>query len=158
MTTYHGGLARKRRRRRARKGQNMVLGMAAMIDITFLLLMYFLLTADFAKSQRQLTLQQAGEAETSTDPFALPIQPILLAVQSTGPGENDYRLRVDAPGLAALLATGLTLEQALEGASLAQEQVFVITPAPDARWEHALRTLAEVRSAGFDRVSLESPQ
>ena len=140
---------------------SMALNFTAMIDVVFLLLLYFMLTADFAKQEDAfaLALPGQGAAAVAAAPFALPDQPILVSVRSSGDGQADYALPTDSPlvgevtGYAALATT----LGSLRGDLLAPAHEMVIAPAPGTRWEHTLGAYNAVTRAGFERVRFARP-
>ena len=135
--------------------------MTPMIDVVFLLLLYFMLTADFAKQEDAFALDLPGQgaAEVADDPFALPEQPILVSVRSSGDGQADYALTTDSPLVGEVngydaLATTLG---SLRGDLLAPDHEMVIAPEPGTRWEHTLGAYNAVTRAGFERVRFARP-
>ncbi len=140
---------------------SMALNFTAMIDVVFLLLLYFMLTADFAKQEDAFALDLPGQgaAEVADDPFALPEQPILVSVRSSGDGQADYALTTDSPLVGELngydaLTTTLG---SLRGDLLAPDHEMVIAPEPGTRWEHTLGAYNAVTRAGFERVRFARP-
>jgi biopolymer transport protein ExbD len=133
-----------------------------MIDVVFLLMIYFLLVAQFSKDERVHTLDVPRErAEAAAaDPFALPVRAVRVLVRSLSDDPAGCALTTDSP----LLRGAMTLDQltlALENASrstLAPDQRFIIAPSADAHWEHALATLTAIEDAGFSRVRYAPPQ
>lgn len=126
---------------------------APLIDVVFLLLLYFLLAAQFRSEERyfQVDLPAARAAGLPDDPFALPERPISVLVASTPAGPA---LRTDSPLLPATptpdaLTAALARARALD---LAIDQRFLIRAEPGAQWEHALATLNAVLTAGFENV------
>ncbi len=136
-----------RRRARARHRGGFALHLAAMIDVVFLLMLYFLLTMDFAGAEEAFAVDLPRGAG-SDDPFALPEQPVLITVETV---EGAARLRVDAPELAAA-TTPDALAAALDGGTLfGAERRFVVEPSR-ATWTHALEAFNAVLRGGHERV------
>ena len=140
---------------------SMALNFTAMIDVVFLLLLYFMLTADFAKQEDAFSLDLPGQgaAEVTDDPFALPEQPILVRVRSSGDTRDDYAITTDSPLVGEIggyesLRTTLS---ALRGDLLAPDHEMVISPEPGTRWEHTLGAYNAVTRAGFERVRFARP-
>jgi len=126
---------------------------APLIDVVFLLLLYFLLAAQFRSEERyfQVDLPAARAAGELADPFTLPERPISVLVESTPAGP---RLRTDSP-LLPDAPTPVALTRALRdarGLDLATDQRFLIRADPGAQWEHALDALNAVLRAGYDTV------
>lgn len=151
------------------------LNLTAMIDVVFLLLMYFLLSMDFAVGESAVPSRVPGEAGAiePEDPFALPVQPVVLGVRTTrhippaAPGGEEpadagaYAVTTDNPLLAAQgVGSSATLGSSLgslRGSVFSADQPFVIAPGPDTDWEHALSVFNAVIDAGYTRVRFARP-
>ncbi len=140
----------------------MALNLTAMIDVVFLLLTYFMLTMNFTPKERAIEMNVAmNQDEASTmDPFAIPEQPIMIIVRSTGDGADQYRVTTDSPALGVLqnyddLVIALT---ASHTAGLEADQRFVISPDMSTRWEHTVAAVSAVRRGGFTRVRMAPPE
>lgn len=149
------------RRHAGARRASIALNFTAMIDVVFLLLLYFMLTADFAKQEDAFALDLPGQgaAEVADDPFALPEQPILVSVRSRGDGQADYALTTDSPLVGDVTdydALSTTLGT-LRGDLLAPDHEMVISPEPGTRWEHTLGAYNAVTRAGFERVRFARP-
>lgn len=137
------------------------LNFTAMIDVVFLLLLYFMLTADFARQEDAfaLDLPSQGQSELADDPFALPEQPILVSVRSLGDGEDEYALRTDSPLVPEANSYDELSEAfaSLAGDLLALDHEIVVSPEPGTRWEHTLGAYNAVTRNGFERVRFARP-
>lgn len=170
--------------RRSVKRSVFTVNLAAMIDVIFLLLMYFLLSMDFTPDESALSAALAGEsaAVEPDDPFALPVQPIVISVRTTAPiveasredaeprrvaSAGAFVVSTDSPLLEGLsrsagdASPAATLRARLEGLSggvLAVDQPLVVDPSPETAWEHALTVYNAVLEAGFTRVRFARPE
>lgn len=148
------------RRKRARRSALPMMGLnvAPMIDVVFLLLMYFMLITEFRPPEgaMPLNIDRRGAA-AAADPFALPEAPITIVIESLGEGRADVRWTADSPLLGS--GTGFnTLTHAAglhRGAALAPSQRFDIRPAEGSRWEHAVATVNALRLARYEQVRLQ---
>ena len=131
--------------------------LTSMIDVVFLLLMYFMLTTDFARPESALATVPPSEAPA--DPFALPAFPVEVSVSSRSALPGDFSITCDDASLAGAdsLDTLRTSAAAAIGASFASDQVFVIRPTTDARWEHTLDVFSTLRAIGYTNVRLAEP-
>lgn len=132
-----------------------------LIDIVFLLLLYFMLVAQFKTKEElfQLDLPNQDAGQAQRDPFALPVEPIRISVASTGSGANDLTIETSDPSIGApvsLEALTLVLQEA-RASTLGTDQLFLVVPASDTRWEHALEVMNAVKRAGLLRVHLLEP-
>lgn len=151
-------LAEKRRRAMLREagGPMMRLNMTPMIDVVFLLLIYFVLVADFARPASIAGLDVVQQESASDDPFALPQVPTALEVSSVGDGRTDFALRTEQPVFNAVAPLDEIAESAI--GVLGSDHPIVVRPEADARWEHAVVVYRTLREAGFDRVELTPEQ
>jgi len=132
-----------------------------LIDIVFLLLLYFLLVAQFKSKEElfQLDLPNDSAGQAQRDPFALPVEPIRIHVVSTGDGSDDLTIETSNPTIgapASLDALTTTLREARDSA-IGADQLFLVEPTGDTRWEHALEVMNAVKRAGLLRVHLLEP-
>jgi len=158
------GRSALRRRRSGRRRGALSLAVAPLIDVVFLLLMYFLLVGEFRPPEKQFRVEVAAEPAQSApaeplDPFALPAPPVRVTVRSTGDGPADYTIRVDTPSRAEP-ESAEALRALLEGARgsfIEPDQAFLISATPDSRWEHTLAAFNAVLRAGYHRVRFTRP-
>lgn len=160
---------RARRRRLASRGSalpSMMLNMTAMIDVVFMLLIFFILTVDFRPREDALSLDARKRVESAVpgadgpgDPFTLPERPVVVTVRSTGDGPRDYIIHTDEPilGSPGSSADLRGRAAAARGTTLPASQPFSIRPATDTRWEHTLATFGALQRAGFREITLANP-
>jgi hypothetical protein len=156
-----------RARRRTAPALGLVrLNLAAMIDVVFLLLMYFLMATNFSLGEElfRLQLPQSLGSEAETDPFDLPEQPFLIRVGSTGPGPGDYRIDLEggfAPpatfDILYQIMNGLQVRDGSTGALLFPDTPIIIQPSKGCRWEHAVNTLNACLRARYTNVQFVEP-
>jgi biopolymer transport protein ExbD len=132
-----------------------------MIDVVFLLLLYFMLNARFAPDELlfRVDVPRPQRVGAPDDPFALPERPITVTVRSTGDGAADCVITTDSP----LLPDIRSYEQftialtAARGRSMSPGQRFQIRTEPGALWEHALGTLDAIVKSDFTNVRFTEP-
>lgn len=156
------GMPIPRRNRGFRGGKGLTLAMAPMIDIVFLLLMYFLIVGEFLPPEGlfEIDLPKPLDQTTPASGLALPQPPVRLEVVSLGDGPKEYSIRMTGP-LPREVNTFDQLFRALEaskGRLLASDQAFIIAPGEGARWEHTLGVFNSVLRAGFERVRFAPPE
>ena len=83
-------------RRRDRSAPSIGLNLTSMIDVVFLLLVYFLVATDFKQSEEiyRLDLPERREG-VALDPFELDDEPLRILVRAFGVAGDDYRLRIE---------------------------------------------------------------
>ncbi|MFM9957115.1 MAG: ExbD/TolR family protein [Phycisphaerales bacterium] len=173
-----GDFAHRRRFKRPEPAP-MVLNIVSMIDVIFLLMTYFLLTAQFASREESFEVRVPERLEATSihtppaNPFELPVTPVVLVVTSRGDGPSDFVVFTDSAALAPgeqaqaggsdrnfAFETYESLTTAAENARtrvLPEDQRFIVRPAADARWEHALGTLNAIKRAGYNNVRFANP-
>lgn len=156
-----GGLARSRRGGRAPALPMMGVNMASMIDVVFLLLVYFMLIAAFRANEESLPIEvpRVGVGVAERDPFALPARPVRITVLSHGDGAGEYTLASDSELLRETGSYAELLREASSrrGSVFAAEQRWVIAAAGETRWEHTLGVFNALRRAGYVRITFAEP-
>lgn len=129
------------------------LNLAPMIDVTFLLLIFFSVTTTFKRAEGYLGARLPKDAGRPT--VALPISPIIVRIQQFGPNPEDYRIRVDnftnAPATFGELTKFLIDVQGNPGFSA--ETPVVIAAEPDVAWDHVVDCWNAALRAGSKRIS-----
>jgi biopolymer transport protein ExbD len=156
---------RSRPRRRGAIGAALRTNMAPMIDVVFLLLVFFMATTQWARDERVIAMDLAprtAEAGTSDaapvvpaprDPFVLDDESLMIAVRADGTVMvgAPYARPMDLPTLRA------TLREECRGVDHPKgmfEPSFPIVIDPDrgAPWETAVAALDAATAAGFRNV------
>lgn len=146
---------------RSRGRPSIAFNVTSMIDVVFLLMTWFLLSAQFTGREGAMAMMLPVKAEgapaRTSDSFALPERPIEVSVRSLGDGESQYVISTDSPilnsaGPFASFADLTVAARARRGTLLPGEQRFVVRPAAGARWEHALGAMSALREAGFTTI------
>lgn len=155
------GVPIPRRRRGIIGGRGVTLAMAPMIDVVFLLLMYFLLVGEFLPPEGLFELDLPKPLERKPLPSAITLgqPPVRIEVRSVGDGPGAYTISMDGPlprDAASFAQLYLALE-ASRGRLMASDQAFVISPGPGTRWEHTLGVFNAVLRAGYERIRFAPP-
>ena len=152
---------RDARRRRRRPPARLGLNLTAMIDVVFLLLVYFMAATEFKLGEEiyRMDLPRRGRA---VDPFALPRDPLRIQVSSTAPG---YVIRV--PGAPVRPETFQELYDFLDqsrrgegavGGLYEADHPIIVEPANTARWEHAMEALNAAVRARYTNITFAPPK
>ena len=123
-----------------------------MIDVTFLLLVYFVTTAAFAQGEGVLTAKFPHDGDGVERTVEPPRRPIKIALTPLGAG--GYRLSV-ADGRHAprsFSELGDLLEQ-WRGGLYPQDHPIVIKPHHGVRWTHVVNAFNAAVRAGYDNVT-----
>ncbi len=149
-------LSRMRQRRR-RRTLNLSVHLAPMIDMTFLLLIFFLVTSTFERAEGILASSMPEVGPVTGVP--LPISPIVIRLSRTGPGPEDYAIRIDhfdvAPAAFTDLPDVLKGIQAQKGFD--EKTPVVILAEDDVPWDHVVRCWNAALRAGCKRIAFGEP-
>ncbi len=145
----HPGRYVSARKRRGATRPKIQPPLVPMIDVTFLLLLYFLLTAEFRKSEGQIagTVPEKGEIGTE---MIVPIKPIQIVIRRAwGTPDVSYeinRARVSDP---EALFNRLTQRKQTLGAD---EIPVLIRPVGDVPWEYVIEAFNQAVRAKFLKI------
>ena len=137
--------------RRKRPGSKPQLNITSMIDVIFLLLIYFVATASFAKGEGVITANLPGPPP----PEQLPALPIRVTVDSIG--FTECRLRIKQPGGDFPQAPrnhrdlANILRQFRDHTKV--NPPVLIQPAGAVRWQHVVNAFNAAVKAKFENVS-----
>ncbi len=145
---------RTRRQRAPREQTALTLNLAPMVDVVFLLLIFFIVTTEFRRPEGLLASRlptQSGQASA----VAIPISPILITVRQTGDQPSDYQLEVEgfttAPRTFSDLAGFLT--EIKDNPGFDDKTPVVIRAADDCMWDHLVGCWNAAVRAKFKRIS-----
>lgn len=151
------GLLRRVRRQREAPSSSVTLNFAPMIDVTFLLLIFFLVTTTFERAEGLFASDLPRD--TGVPAVALPISPIVVRLTQTGPDHADVRIGIDhfaeAPNDFDALPGFLRQIQGQPGFD-AQTPVVIIA-GNDVRWDHVVSCWNAALRAGCKRIAFGEP-
>jgi len=143
------------RRKRARKHAISQLNLTSMIDVIFLLLIYFVITANFTVDEGVLTakLPQGAGAPTSSD-LELPKQPLNIVLRSVdASGVNVTINGVERVGSFTELYQRM---MGLQGGTYPADNPVVIQPDDRVRWQHVVNAFNAAVRAKYTNVSFST--
>jgi len=152
------------RKRRSKEGMN--LNLVAMIDVVFLLLMYFLLATNFSQNEERfrINLPASLSAQVPADSLDLPDEPIIITVNSVGTTLSAYRITIDVDDNEIDSFEGLYQRMWEWNADLNhstgilfKDTPVIIRPSANCRWDHAVNTLNACLRAGYENVRFVDP-
>ncbi len=158
MTAPDPGPMHERRRTMLRSSAlpTMRVNLTPMIDVVFLLLIYFVLIADFVEPERTTPYTPAAEGAASSDPFALPQVPEVLTVTTLDATASGYQVD-DLTGVFRTSDTstfGAIAARAYD--QLGAARPIIVAPADDTAWEHVVAVYATLREAGFEALAIDT--
>jgi biopolymer transport protein ExbD len=147
-----------RRRFEARGGKNVTLNlnMVPMIDVTFLLIIFFAVTTTFKRAEGLLTAKlPAGNAGGSAVAAPLPVHPVVIRLQQSGDGPGDYRIVIEQfvnhPATFGELTEFLRGIQGNPGFSA--ETPVVIAAESEVNWDHVVNCWNAALRAGCRNIA-----
>jgi biopolymer transport protein ExbD len=146
--TVHYEPPRKRRGRAKAKVQP---PLTPMIDVTFQLLLFFLLTTQFRQEEGAIlgSLPQKGGVSAGQ---TVPLQPIKLSVRPTGADRAGAVYEIQGHGVG--ISSPQTLFEVLKGSQSAMgtEVPVIIQPQPDVRWQYVVEAFNQAVRAEFENI------
>ena len=147
---------------RKRKTGSIGLNLTAMIDVVFLLLIYFMVATEFKTAEESfpmdVPIRQHGQAIT------LDNEPLIILVESAGSGSGELRVRLEGPWdpIASLdeLSSFLRSNKASgfgRNGLFAETHPILVRPTKNTRWEHAIAAYNVVVNANYTNISLDEP-
>ncbi len=151
-----------RTRRSRRAPARLALNLTSMIDVVFLLLVYFMAATEFKLGEEiyRLDLPQRGN-----DPFELPRDPLRVAVTSIG--DESYVIRLQGAGTDPARPT--TFQELFEfldgnrrsdraaGGVFEADHPIIVEPTGGTSWDHAMGAFNAVARARYTNVTFAAP-
>lgn len=153
--------------RRGRENARISLNLVAMIDVVFLLLIYFLTVTDFKLGEEiyRMDLPQRQPAAQLADPFELDEDPLRIIIDSAGRGDDHYAISLsgpyESPATFDDLYDFLNQQQISEnktGGFFAADHPIIVEPARNVRWEHAIEAFNAAAKARYTNVTFSKPR
>lgn len=154
------------RARRRREKPNIDLNLTSMIDVTFLLLVYFMVATQFRLGEEvyRLDLPDRQPSQSTADPFELDDEPLKVRVATTGIRPGDYRVRLEGPypqprtfGELEEYLVQQRIGDASPGGLFAADHPVVVLPSAETSWQHALEAFNAAVRADYSNVTLGAP-
>lgn len=145
------------RRSAGARGVPITVNLAPMIDVSFLLLIFFLVTTTFDRAEGILSSELPRD--TGAPSVALPISPIVVRVTQIGVGHDDYRIRIDHFDAEPADATELAghLRQIQQQPGFDEQTPVLIVPDSAVRWDHVMGCWNAALRAGCKSVAFSQP-
>lgn len=155
------------RRRRVAEHSRIAINLTSLIDVTFLLLVYFILATQFESGEEvfAVDLPPQLQSDRARDPFALDEDPLKIEVASFGPAQSGCRITVD--GASEQPATFDELVAFLRrvrigggnvGGLFEPDHPVVIQPSRATRWEHAIEAFNAALRARYTNINFAKPE
>ena len=142
------------RKRRQRPRPKMQPPLTPMIDVTFLLLLYFLLTTTFRQAEGQIP-SVLPQKRDIVAPAELNIEPIRITLYPVGAHNEDVIYEMIGDTLAISSPAGLhrrlVERQALLGSS---DVPVIIAPQWNVRWQYVVEAFNQALRAKFTKIGI----
>jgi biopolymer transport protein ExbD len=131
-----------------------------MIDVTFLLLVYFMVATEFKLGEEvyPMDLPDRRPARQERDPFELDERPLRIQLASTGP--RSCRIRIDGPYAQPATFSELfdflrqrRISDDVSGGLFEAEHPIILEPTRTTRWQHAMDAFNAVARARYTNVT-----
>lgn len=146
-----------RRRSRARSGSGITMQIAPMIDVTFLLLIFFLVTTTFERAEGLLASKLPRDS--GAESVALPISPIIVRLTPTGLSDEGVSIsieQIDAEP-ADFNELSITLRRLQQQEGFDDETPVVLIAEDVVRWDHVVNAWNAALRAGCKRIAFAEP-
>jgi biopolymer transport protein ExbD len=148
-------------RSRRRKSADVGLQIAPLIDVVFLLLMYFMVATDFSPAEEVIRLELPPASAGVADPLDILDEPLRVHLAAAGSSGGLMRLTVDGPWNVTGSADGLRvfLESSItpNGNLFMPDHPIIIVPSGQVEWWHVVDTFNAAVAGGCTNVTLETP-
>ena len=151
------------RTRRHRERPTIALNLTSMIDVVFLLLVYFMVATQFKLGEEvyRLDIPDRRAAQQTRDPFELDEEPLRVRVATIGRLPGDYQVRLEGPypqpGSFAELsafARERAIVDGLPGGLFPPDHPIIIEPTSSTTWQHAMLAFNAIATNGYTNVTL----
>jgi biopolymer transport protein ExbD len=155
-----------RTRQRHKRGRAQIgLNLTAMIDVVFLLLVYFMVATQFKLGEEiyRMDLPERQPAQAPLDPFDLDDEPLRITVASLGSGA--YQLRIEGPYEQPVTFDDLhqflrarRIGQGTMGGLFEPDHPIIIAPAGSTRWDHVIEAFNSAVRARYTNITFGQPE
>lgn len=148
-----GRYGRGRSATRRGNGNVFSVNIAPMIDMTFLLLVFFLVTTTFEHAEGILDSKLPRELGEKT--VALPLSPIVIHLRQVGPDIDDVEITLDGVEQKPANEEELTafIEQLHDKPGFDRSTPVVIVSEQSVRWDHVVACWNAALRAGSERIA-----
>jgi len=152
-----GALASMRRRNRFRDPRSVALNVIPLVDVTFLLMIFFVIAGAFEVWEGVLASRMLSTGAGGAAP--LPLSPIVVRLSHRGPAD-DYAIRIDSVARAPEDFRELTerLRRMQEQSGFDEQTPVVIVAEDKVRWDHVVSCWNCAARAGYRSIAFGQPE
>ncbi|MBI69010.1 MAG: hypothetical protein CMJ38_03150 [Phycisphaerae bacterium] len=138
------------------------LNLTSMIDVVFLLLIYFMVATEFKTSEAAFAMDLPERVEQPS--LLLDDEPLIILVDSAGDKKFDVRMSIEGPwdevqtpeALRVFLRRNIADGFGNHG-YFTIDHPIVIRPTKEANWEHVLAVYNAAAHAQYTNITLDEP-
>ncbi|MDP7005714.1 MAG: biopolymer transporter ExbD [Phycisphaerales bacterium] len=138
------------------------LNLTSMIDVVFLLLIYFMVATEFKTSEESFPMDLPSRNHGQH--IILDKEPLIVHVESAGIEIDDLRIRLDGPWESVSSVSGLisflksNKVGSFRGSDLFSDvHPIIIKPTNQTRWDHTLAVYNAAAKAEFTNITFGEP-
>ncbi len=148
--------------RRSTRETTLGINLTSMIDVVFLLLIYFMVATEFKVGEEvyRLDLPQRTASQRPSDPFDLDVEPLRVHVASIGSNLDAYRITLDGPYDQPRsfqqfheFLRDHQIGRAVSGGLFEPDHPIIITPARTTSWQHAIEAFNAAARAEYTNIT-----
>ncbi len=134
----------------------MTLRMAPLIDVVFLLLVFFLLTANFRSQEGFLPAELPGQATMPIDEVEL--EPLEILIDTAADGTcriyigRTREVTIPPDEKAGFAAFSIAVLDAIEAQGRHLDDPVKLSPTPTVKWDHLIKAYDALWEAGAKRI------
>lgn len=151
------------RQRRGRGKARITINLTTMIDVVFLLLVYFMVATEFKLGEEvyRLDLPKHLQSTQRSDPYELPEEPLIVEVTSSGPASTRYDINIEGPYRSPETFDELydfLRDRQINDLGTARQPMFfpdhpiIIRPARTATWDHTIAAFNAAARARYTNI------
>ena len=144
-------VSNRKKRKKGVGGEDMQLQMTSMIDVVFLLLIYFVITANFTIDEGTLLATMPGNSAPPDQITTPPDPPINIELTSADDGVT-YAIIVNGQRVDNATALAGYMKNRVQSAQMAIDDIVQIKPLGVVRWQHVVNVFNACGSAKLENV------
>ena len=147
---------------RRRRTSSIGLNLTSMIDVVFLLLIYFMVATEFRLAEASFPMDLPAEGRNTE--AMLDDKPLVVLVESVGKYTSDMRVQLEGPW--EIVQSLAELKKFLRanradgfgtGGLFTPDHPILIRPSSETRWEHAVAAYNTAVQSRYTNITLGKP-
>ncbi len=141
------------RRRRRHSAPGIHLNIIPLVDVTFLLMIFFVIAGTFERWEGVLSSRMLPSGPSAGVP--LPFTPVTMRIRGTGPNPSDFLVEIDGAGRATRSFTELSvmLKELQRNPGFSADTPIIVVSDSGVRWDHVVSAWNSAIRAGYRSVA-----